>query len=75
MAKFSEELASKDRWLVFNKIDLLPEDQVASRCEEIVKRTNWQGPIFKISAIKKIGTKELCYKLMEYFLEKKKAIS
>lgn len=75
LAKFSEELASKDRWLVFNKIDLLPEDQVASRCEEIVKRTNWQGPIFKISAIKKIGTKELCYKLMEYFLEKKKAIS
>ncbi|EKE01515.1 MAG: hypothetical protein ACD_21C00110G0004 [uncultured bacterium] len=67
--KFSPELAKKERWLVLNKIDLLPEAELKTRVKEIVKRLKWKGPVFQISAIKKIGTKELCYKLMDCFLK------
>jgi GTP-binding protein len=67
LEKFSPELAKKERWLVFNKVDLLPEKDANKICSKIVKRLKWSGPVFKISALKKIGTEELCYKLMDYF--------
>jgi len=73
--KFSEELTAKDRWLILNKIDLLPEEELEAHCLDIVKRANWQGPVFRISAISKRGTKDLCYKLMEYFAEKKQHVN
>jgi GTPase len=69
--KFSPELVKKNRWLVLNKIDLLSEEEVKFRAKDIVKRLKWRGPVFQISAIKKIGTQELCYKLMGHFLRKK----
>ena len=33
LEKWSDELASKPRWLVFNKIDRLPSEVVKERCE------------------------------------------
>ncbi|MCL5261414.1 MAG: Obg family GTPase CgtA, partial [Gammaproteobacteria bacterium] len=71
LKKFSPELAKKKRWLVLNKIDLLPKAEVEKRCEEIVKKLKWRGEVFLISAIKKQGTEELCYKLIDYFTKKK----
>lgn len=68
LKKFSAELAKKERWLVLNKIDLLPENEVDLRCNKIIKQLKWKGPVFKISALKKQGTKELCYKLMEHLV-------
>ncbi|WP_423062905.1 Obg family GTPase CgtA [Candidiatus Paracoxiella cheracis] len=72
LRQFSPELAEKERWLVFNKIDLLPADEMEKRCQAVVKKMNWQGPVFKISAVKKEGTQHLCYKLMEFLEETKK---
>ncbi|MBU0744940.1 MAG: Obg family GTPase CgtA [Gammaproteobacteria bacterium] len=69
--KFSKDLAKKERWLVLNKIDLLPKKELDSRIEDILKRLKWKGKVFQISAIKKIGTKELCYKLMDHFMSQK----
>ncbi len=63
--KFSPELAKKERWLILNKIDLLPETELKVRVKDIVGRLKWKGKIMQISAIKKIGTQELCYKLMD----------
>lgn len=65
--KFSKELAKKECWLVLNKIDLLTKTQLQSKTKEIIKRLQWHGKVVQISAIKKIGTKELCYELMKYF--------
>lgn len=69
LVRFSPELALKDRWLVFNKIDLLTEKEAEKRCSAIVKQLKWRTPVCKISAIEKIGTMDLCYKLMHYFEE------
>ena len=66
LKNFSKDLAKKERWLVLNKIDLLPENELENRAKDIVKRLKWKGRLFQISAIKKMGTKELCYKLMEH---------
>jgi GTP-binding protein len=66
MERFDPELMQYERWLVLNKIDLLPEDQRESKCNAIRDRLNWQGPVFQISAINKQGTQQLCYRIMEY---------
>tara|TARA_B110000091_G_scaffold173971_1_gene187815 strand:+ start:324 stop:1523 length:1200 start_codon:yes stop_codon:yes gene_type:complete len=66
LAKFSPTLAEGDRWLVLNKVDLLPEDEVDARCQEVVDHLNWQGPVFRISGLASQGTKALCAAVMEY---------
>ncbi|HAZ95446.1 MAG TPA: GTPase ObgE [Porticoccaceae bacterium] len=66
LAKFSPTLAEGDRWLVLNKVDLLPEDEVDARCQEVVDHLNWQGPVFRISGLASQGTKALCAAIMEY---------
>jgi GTP-binding protein len=67
--KYSPELAAKPRWLVFNKIDLLDAEEVDKTCADIVKRLQWKGPVFKVSALKKEGTQGLCYEVMGVLLE------
>ncbi|PPC91204.1 MAG: GTPase ObgE [Methylobacter sp.] len=71
IGKWSRELADKPRWLVLNKIDRLPQDQVDSHCQAIVDELAWQGPVYKISAISGEGTRELMFAIME-FLEMKR---
>lgn len=65
-AKYSEELADKEKWLVLNKIDvLLPEEQTAY-CDAIVKRAKWKGSVYKICALSGEGTDKLCQDIMQY---------
>jgi GTP-binding protein len=73
LAKFSPELASRERWLVLNKIDLLPEKEREGRCREIVEGLGWRGPVFFISAIKGEGTRELAFKIMDFIEAQKEA--
>ena len=62
--KFSPELASRERWLVLNKIDLMPPAEAEKRCKEIVRRLRWKGPVFRISGVTRAGTRELCQAVM-----------
>jgi GTP-binding protein len=64
LKKFNEDLAKRERWLVLNKLDLLPPDEADARCKDIVKRLRWKGPTFRISGATNLGTKELCDALM-----------
>lgn len=66
LANFSPELIARERWLVLNKLDLLLEEESEMRCNDIVERLHWQGPVFQIAAIKSDGTRELCFRIMEY---------
>lgn len=69
LRKYDEALYNKPRWLVLNKIDMLPN--VAERVAEFVKSYDWKNKVFAISAISGIGCKELTYAIMEY-IEKNK---
>lgn len=66
LAKYSDELVEKERWLVLNKIDQLPEEEREARCREIIEGLGWQGPVFRISALGGLGTQELIHAIMEY---------
>jgi GTP-binding protein len=63
---FSRTLAERERWLVLNKIDLLPADEVEERCRAVVAKLGWQGPVFAIAAISQSGTQALCGAIMEH---------
>src|SRR5438067_9025763 len=45
LEKYDAELAAKPRWLVLNKLDMVPEEERAARCKDIVKRLKWKGPV------------------------------
>lgn len=71
---FSLELAAKERWLVFNKIDLLPTEELEQRCREIIQACEWRGPVFKISGVQRKGATELCQQIMSYLERSKEPI-
>jgi len=69
LKKFSDDLYAKERWLVLNKVDLLPAERRADTCAEIIEKLHWAGPVYEISALNKSGLQQLIYDIMDY-LEK-----
>lgn len=69
LKKFNADLLKKPRWLVLNKIDLLPEKDAEKEAKRIIKGLAWKGPVYKISALAGKGTTELTKDLMD-FIEK-----
>jgi GTP-binding protein len=70
LGEFSPTLAKRDRWLLLNKVDLLPPDEVDARCQEVVDALGWEGPVFRISALNRQGTEPLCGKILDYLEER-----
>ena len=66
LEKYSPKLAGKPRWLVFNKVDLMLEEEVNELCKQIADALQWQGEYYQISAYQKIGTQSLCMKAMDF---------
>ncbi|GAB1264123.1 Obg family GTPase CgtA [Aurantivibrio infirmus] len=66
---FSPTLAKREQWLLLNKIDLLPEEEIEERCDELVKAINWQGRVCKIAAISKSGTESLSGEILQVLEE------
>ncbi len=63
LERFSPELAGRERWLVLNKLDLLG-DGADAEAERIVSELGWQGPVYRISALKREGTRRLVGDIM-----------
>lgn len=61
---FDAGLAEKERWLVLNKVDLLPPEEADARCKDIVRRLRWKGPVFRISGLARKGTEGLMQALI-----------
>ncbi len=66
---FSPTLAGRKRWLLLNKVDMLPEDEVDERCQAVIDQLGWEGPVARISAIGKQGTDVLCGDILNYLEE------
>lgn len=67
--QYSEGIAAKDRWLVFTKLDLLPEDEANARIAAIRSEIQHEGPVFQISAVTGQGTDTLCQAIQQYLLD------
>jgi GTP-binding protein len=65
----SGKLAGKPRWLVFNKLDLILEDEAKELTDRIIEGLDWQGEVRSISAFNKMGTEELCQGVMKFINE------
>ncbi|QCZ94657.1 Obg family GTPase CgtA [Salinimonas iocasae] len=66
LEKYSPKLAQKPRWLVFNKVDLLLEEEVEELVERITNELEWDGRVYHISAFQKLNTDELCNEVMKF---------
>lgn len=69
LLKHDPALADKPRWLVLNKLDLIPEEErekaIADFLKAYKKATKYAGPVFPIAAISGEGTRPLIYALHE----------
>jgi GTP-binding protein len=67
LEKFDPELLARPRWLVFNKADLMPEDERQKRAKALVRKLKWKAPWFVVSAIAREGTWDVCLKIQDFF--------
>jgi len=70
-AKYSDELAHKESWLVLNKIDTLLPEEVEAKRKDIVQKLNWKGPVYSVCALSGEGTKQLCEDILRHTTESK----
>ena len=66
LAKFDPELVERPRWLLLNKLDLLPEEERQATIDRIIGGLDWKAPWFPISAISREGTEIVTLRVMEF---------
>jgi GTPase len=71
--QYSEQLKRQPRWLVLNKLDLLPADERDAYVTSLVERIGWSGPAFGISALTRQGTEALARDVMRYLEQLREA--
>jgi GTP-binding protein len=71
LQKYDESLYEKPRWLVLNKLDMVPEDDRKKRVKDFIKRFGWKGPVYEISALTRDGCEELVQDIYNYLAEQK----
>ncbi|RAT13543.1 GTPase ObgE [Lonsdalea populi] len=64
--QYSETLAEKPRWLVFNKSDLLDKAEAEKRARDIAAALAWEGNYYLISAASRDGVNALCWDVMSF---------
>ena len=66
LKKYDESLYEKPRWLVLNKLDMVPEEERQKRVKDFIKRFGWKAPVFEISALTREGCEELIVEIYNY---------
>jgi len=59
LKKYDKSLYDKPRWLVLNKLDMVPAEEREARVKDFVKRMKYKGPVFQISALTHEGCDQL----------------
>lgn len=70
LRRYDPELAAKPRWLVLNKLDMVPAPEDARK--RFIELFEWQGPAFGISGLSGDGTQELVWALQDYLDEQQR---
>jgi GTP-binding protein len=65
LKKYDPALYAKPRWLVLNKIDMVPADERERRVKDFVRRLRWKGPVFQVSALTREGCEPLIRAIYE----------
>lgn len=75
LQQYSENLAEKPRWLVFNKIDLIDPEEAEKRAKAIVETLGWEGKYYMISAANRDNVNALCWDVMSFLNSQPKAMA
>ena len=73
LKKYDPKLYAKPRWLVLNKLDMVPAEERAARVKDFVKRMRWKGPVFEISALTREGCEPLMQAIYQHVQAEQKA--
>lgn len=71
LENFSPALAQQERWLVLNKLDLIPEAEREAACQAVIDALGWKGPVYQIAAISRDGTQSVCLDIMRYMEDRR----
>jgi GTP-binding protein len=67
LQRYDESLFRKPRWIVLNKIDLMPADERQERLQALIDALGYSGiPTFAVSAATGEGCALLCQKIMQF---------
>jgi len=66
LKKYDPALYEKPRWLVLNKLDMVPVEERAAKVKDFVKRLRFKGPVFEISALTRDGCETLVQSVYQH---------
>ena len=66
LKKYDAGLYNKPRWLVLNKLDMVPADEREARVKDFIKRMRYKGPVFQISALTREGCEPLIKEIYKH---------
>ena len=66
LKKYDKALYDKPRWLVLNKVDMVPAEEREARVKDFIKRFKYKGPVFEISALTREGCEPLIKTIFQH---------
>jgi GTP-binding protein len=66
LKKYDPALHAKPRWLVLNKLDMVPAEEREARVADFVKRFKYKGPVYQISALTREGCELLVQQIYQH---------
>ncbi len=66
LKKYDPELFAKPRWLVLNKMDMVPQEDRAQRVKAFLKAFKFKGPVFEVSALTREGCEPLIQAVFQH---------
>lgn len=66
VAKYGSGLMDKERWLVLNKIDIVPGEALEDRITALLDHLGWDGKVYRVSAVTGAGCRELVYAIWQW---------
>jgi GTP-binding protein len=66
LKKYDAGLYNKPRWLVLNKLDMVPTEKREAVVKDFVKRFKYKGPVFEISALTREGCEPLIKSIFQH---------
>ncbi|WP_350296335.1 Obg family GTPase CgtA [Limnohabitans sp. Rim8] len=66
LKKYDAGLYNKPRWVVLNKLDMVPTDKREAVVKDFVKRFKYKGPVFEISALTREGCEPLIKSIFQH---------
>ena len=68
LRKYDQALYEKPRWLVLNKLDMVPADERKAKVKAFIQGLGYQGPVFEISALTREGCEQLMRSAYEFIV-------